>query len=385
MTSPDSRDLSGRRPSKRERMLSEITVSVPPHIAALDLTLSPDTVGILEQAAAAVVDLDRGAGRQLGALGGFLLRTESVASSKIEHVFADRDDLALALAGHAAGVDARATAAAVSALTGLIDDGTAGPITTDAVHRAHEILLRGDRQEGSWAGRFRAMQNWIGGSDFTPLGALYVPPPPDLVDRLMEDLVAAANRLDGSAVALAAVVHAQFESIHPFTDGNGRIGRALLNAVLRRRGLTTTTVVPVASVMLADVDHYFRQLDAYRDGDAESFVRYLAGALDVACNESQTSSKRLRDMPDQWRATVAPRRGSGADLLIDHLLSRPVLDARTAEETTGLSTRRVYDALDVLTEADVLREITGGRRDRVWIASDVLDELDDLDRRIGHR
>ena len=99
--------------------------------------------------------------------------------------------------------------------------------------------MQDDPGEVRYAGRIRDMQNWIGGSDYSPRDALYVPPPPETVEGYLDDLIRFANRNDLPVLSQAAVAHAQFESVHPFTDGNGRIGRALINAILRRRGATT--------------------------------------------------------------------------------------------------------------------------------------------------
>ncbi|MCJ7437918.1 MAG: Fic family protein, partial [Acidimicrobiia bacterium] len=273
----------------------------------------------------------------------------------------------------------------VEAITILVDSASAGPITIASMNEAHRELLAGDPLEGAFAGIPRAMQDWFGGNDFTPRLALYVPPPAGLLDALLDDLATAANRVDLPSIAQAAIVHAQFESVHPYTDGNGRIGRALINAVLRRRGLTTRVVVPVASVMLADVPHYFAQLDGYRMGNADDFVRYLTDATAVAATEAVTSAQHLADLPEQWRASVKLRKGSAADRLLDRVLETPVLTDKSAAAAAGSPVRRIYAALDRLTEAEILTEITGKERDRVWVVSDVLDELDRLEERVGRR
>lgn len=384
-TNPDARDRTGRRPPYEDRILAEIEVSVPPHIAEITPSLSPATILALEEATAEVAGLDKGAGSRLSALSGFLLRSESIATSRIERIYANLDDFALALAGHRAGEEARRTVAAVAAIASLVDLAADAPITVASIDDAHRRLLADDPLEGRFAGIKRPVQSWIGGNDFTPRLASYVPPPPHLVGALLDDLVVAANRTDVPTVVQAAIVHAQFESIHPYTDGNGRIGRALINAVLRRRGLTTRVIVPVASVMLADVDQYFAQLDGYRQGDADAFVRYMAHATSVAAAEAVTSAGRLGRLPERWRGRVRLRRGSAADKLLDRLLEWPVLTDKLAADVAGSSTRRIYDALSRLTEAEILTEVTGKARDRVWLAADVLDEIDRLEERIGYR
>ena len=360
-------------------------MSIPPAIARRFPPLSRETSVAIEAATAAIAGFDRGSGTHLAPLSGFLLRSESIATSKIERIAADPNDLARALVGLEAGRAAEQTAAALRAVNELVVHAGSGAITLDAINDSHRVLMTGDRFEGHEAGRTRRVQNWIGGSDFTPRGAVHVPPPPDLVDPLLADLVNFANRVDVPTVAQAAITHAQFESIHPFTDGNGRIGRALINAVLRRRGLTIRVVVPIASVMLANVDGYFAQLDAYRAGDANEFVRYLADASVIASEEAVTSGDVLAALPSAWRDRVPARKGSATDRLLERLLEAPVLTDRTAAALAGSSVRRIYDALDRLTDANVLDEITGKRRDRIWVVGDVLDELDRLEERIGRR
>lgn len=251
--------------------------------------------------------------------------------------------------------------------------------------RAHHRLLEDDRGNRHYAGHYRDVQNWIGGSDVSPRSAVHVPPPPAEVESLMADLAAFINRADIPPLAQAALSHGQFEAIHPFVDGNGRIGRGLVAVTLRRRRVATQVVVPVAAAMLADVDRYFDTLVTYRRGDAAAMVSYLTRAAAHAAAEAVVSAERLSMMPEQWRDRARPRAGSGTSLLIDELIANPVLDAAMAQRITTRSAPRTYDALDRLTEAGVLRETTGAARGRVWVAGDVMDEIEDLDERIGTR
>jgi Fic family protein len=316
-----------------------------------------------------------------------LLRTESVASSKIEHVEADVADYVRALHGSRANASATAMAAAtvaLEALVGSVADGSA--LTKKAVLAAHRALMRDDPAEARYAGRVREVQNWIGGSDHSPRGALYVPPPPDLVDDYLADLIRFANRDDLSALVQAAVVHAQFESVHPFTDGNGRIGRALINTVLRRRGFTRSIVVPLASALVARRELYFDVLTEYRHGDPEPIVRAFAVSCAIAAQESTVSAERLALLPDQWRDAVGgARRGSATDSLLGVLALNPVLTAEQAEVLVGSGTSATYRAVVRLVEAGVLRPLTDRKRDQVWGAGDLLDEIDDLGLRIAVR
>lgn len=382
-TAADSRDSGGRRPPVEDRAVTEISASIPPRIAELDPELDRPAREAVEAAQIAAVRLDASGGQHLAALSGFLLRSESVASSKIERINPDPAESAKAFAGIEAGRDARLVAAAATAVTSLID--SPRPLDNGAIIEAHRVLLHDDPSQASELGRYRDVQNWIGGSDFSPRNARYVPPPADLVEPLMEDLVRFAARTDFGAVAQAAVLHAQFESIHPFTDGNGRIGRALINTMLRHRNVTRLVVVPVASVMLADVERYFDQLGRCRDGDANTFVAYLAQALIAACDAAAESAEALALLPERWLDIARPRANSSAALLIDVLAASPVLTSASAGKLIGTTPKATLGGLDQLESAGVLTEITGNGRDRVWVAHDVLDEMDRLDERIGRR
>lgn len=201
----------------------------------------------------------------------------------------------------------------------------------------------------------------------------------------MDDLIAFANRDDLSVIGQAAVVHAQFESIHPFTDGNGRVGRALIGAVLRRRKATRSVTVPVAAAMLADVDAYFDRLKDYRDGNVGALVTYVAHASVNAAEAAQVSVDHLAMLPQLWQAKVHPRAKSSASKLINGLLQTPILDLRRAQLVTGSAPARTLEAIARLVDEGVLDEITGRSRNRVWVATDVMTELSELEDRIGLR
>ena len=378
---------ANRGGTRSDRELRQVTVSLPPLIAARTPHVSAATSNEVEHALRDIAELDARHGAQLAALGVMLLRTESVASSKIEQVEADVADYVRALHGSRANASATAMAAAtvaLEALVGSVTDGSA--LTKKSLLAAHRALMRDDLTEARYAGRVREVQNWIGGRDHSPRGALFVPPPPELVDLYLGDLIRFANRDDLSALVQAAVAHAQFESIHPFTDGNGRIGRALVNTVLRRRGFTRTIVVPLASALVARRELYFDLLTQYREGHPEPIVRAFAMSCAIAAQESTVSAERLALFPEQWREAVGgSRRGSSVDTLLGLLSDNPVLTAERADELVGGGASTAYRAVATLVEAGVLRPLLDRTRNQVWGVADLLDEIDDLGLRIAVR
>lgn len=372
------------RPPREDREFTEVMVSVPPKIAECWFEPGRETIVALEEAAVAVASLDVTAGSRMAAISGFLLRSEAVSSSKIEQVDANRNDYAKAMIGLRASDNAKSMVAAAEAVQMMITDaGTTGEIRMEAILAAHRALMKDDPVDAAYAGKIRDMQNWIGGSDYSPRGAIHVPPPPERVPGLMADLMAFCNRTDVPIMAQAAIAHAQFESIHPFTDGNGRIGRALIGAISRRRRLTRNTVTPIASAMVADVDRYFALVNNYRNGVADPFVLYLARCAVHASEAAAESVKALDALPAMWLELARPRKNSADAKIIPWLLERPVFEAHSAAYVAGVEERSVYGALERLTTAGVITQITTSLRNRAWAATEVLDEVDRLNARLA--
>jgi len=371
--------------SDEDRKLREVAVSLPPKIERLSPVIPPKLAARMDETLREIAALDETHGEHLGPMSTLLLRAESVASSKIEHVDASMNDYARALHGVRSNPSATSMVASTRALADLIatvDGGTA--ITLDNILRAHGILMADDQSERVYAGRLRDMQNWIGGSDYSPRAALYVPPPPATVRDYLDDLTAFANRDDVTVLAQAAITHAQFESVHPFTDGNGRIGRALINTVLRRRRVTRRVVVPLASALVARRDDYFDVLAAYRDGDAGPIISAFSTASTISSVESRVTADRVAAMPEKWRDMAGrPRAGSAAATLLNGLLDNPVFAADDVLDLIGGAPSSVYAGIARLQDAGVVRPLNDRVRNQVWVAAELADELDDLGVRIA--
>jgi fido (protein-threonine AMPylation protein) len=360
------------RGPRADRETTAVRASIPPAIARAEWTPDTDTAALLDRAAGALRELDAQHGAGLTALGGVLDRTEAVASSRIEDEHASLDDVARAVVGVRANASATAMVRAGGAIAGLVSAAGTGTISEASLLDAHRRLMRDDPVDGRYAGRYRDVQNWIGGGS-TPRLARYVPPPPERVPALMDDLFAFVHRDDLHPVAQAALAHAQFESIHPFTDGNGRIGRALVAAVLRRRGLTRSVTVPIATALVAERDRYFWHLERFRAGRTDEWVRDVAIAIGTVCEEG-TLTALLLDEITAHRAAGACSTGAhavvGRALVDDPVLTEERLDALLHGDQGTL------DAVtDDLCRAGVLRAVTGRRQHRAWVAVAAADEL----------
>ncbi|WP_166971174.1 Fic family protein [Brevibacterium atlanticum] len=365
-----------------DRKFAEVAVSIPANIGTVDLQLPTDLSALSETAIRAISRLDADHGHTLIPLSYLLLRSESIASSKIEAEEAPIDDFVRALHG----VKSNSSATAMAAATGALDLLSSGEISSDSIARAHRLLMADDPTEAHLGGRYRPMQNWIGGSDHSPRGALYVPPPPEYVPPLMNDLLAFSLRSDIPALAQAAVAHSQFEAIHPFTDGNGRIGRALAAGILQARAVTTGITVPLAAALVEVRDRYFRALNSYHSGDAGPVIALWCRSSIIAAEEAQLTAQRLSGLPDEWQElTGRPRAKSSTARILTYLASTPVFTIDDLEDSLGLSSTAASRSVTVLADAGVLRGMTSRKRNQIWGASDILAELEDLNIRIGAR
>jgi Fic family protein len=342
-----------RAGSKEDRMLRRISVCIPPRISERNLDIKSELAAKTESAIQEITYLDKAFGETLNSLGHLLIRTESIASSKIENISANSEDYARALFGNLSNSSAVSMVSATKALTKMIEKVSPKKgLSVSLIKDAHKILMIDNPTEKDYAGRFRDVQNWIGGSDHSPIGAIFIPPPPEYVDDLMDDLLVFANRTDLPVLAQAAIAHAQFETIHPFTDGNGRIGRALINGIFRKRGITTNVVVPLASSLVASRNEYFNLLSAYRNGEIDGLISRFVEASDIAANESAKTAVRLQKLPFEWRNNVGRiRTGSATDKLLKILIQSPVVSADDLIGKVSDHSTSVYNAIERLRTA----------------------------------
>lgn len=374
-----------RASGERGRRAFRYRAFIPDTISGLDLALPSSVARAVEAAAIAVARLDEAHGiDDLEPIAVILLRAESVASSRIEGLRLSHRRLEEAIVAPKA---ARRTAIEIvqniRAMNRAIEVGTQpNELTVDDVLGVHRVLLD-TKWDQEHAGQVRTEQNWIGGGN-TPRRADFIPPPEDRVKGLLEDLVVFCNRTDLSAVVQAAVAHAQFETIHPFVDGNGRAGRCLVHVILRRRGLSTRIVPPVSVVLAANAIRYVEGLTAYRARRTEEWIEAFAEATEIAADRAMDLATSISDLREDWLERAGqPRAKAAARKLIEGLIQHPILTVRSAEGIARVSNEAARLALKRLDEAGVVKQITLGRRNRAWAAEEVFDVLDEFDMSMG--
>ena len=388
-------------PSRQGRTPCDYDAYGPDLLTGRQFTLEGGVAADVADAETAVTRLNAQASAlaDTEALARLLLRAESVASSRIEGLEIGARRLLRAEAAKELGEPTRDVTAAevlsnIDAMSEAISEiGQGDPISVATLLTFHRRLLGNTRQAGH-AGRLREKQNWIGGSDYSPCSAAFVPPPPELVPALMADLCAFCTSESLPAVAQAASAHAQFETIHPFADGNGRTGRALIQLVLRRRGLATRVMPPISVILATWANDYVDGLTATRyrgpatGKDAQTALNLWVGRFAGACQRSVSDAAsfetRIQQIRTEWRTQLGRvRANSAADLLITAIAGAPVLTVGGAATLISRSYPQTNAAIERLVSAGILSQITIGRRNRAFEAPAIVNAFTDLERQLA--
>jgi len=362
----------GPAASLTRRAPATYQAAVPAFIADLDARPSSEVLAEAEAATVELTRFDTDLGNRVSAFAPVLLRSEAASSSQIENLTASARAILTAELGGKSGSNAMLIAANTHAMQAAIK--LADEMSSQTIQAVHEVLMATQPQHTP--GEWRTEPVWIGTNTESPHGATFVAPSSERVPELIQDVVDFAMRDDIPALVQVAVVHAQFETIHPFSDGNGRTGRALAQAVLRRRGITRNVAVPVSAGLIGDISGYHDALTAYRVGDIDPIVRAFANASERAVVNSRRLVSDIDEIKSRWKENVKARSDSGVWPLLDLLACRPVLDAENAARELGVSRTNVYTLLNSLVEKGVLQSKAEHKMGPFWRNDEILGAID---------
>ena len=368
--------------AQRERIRLPYSAAIVPQIAKLAIDISGELAADADEATQLLTRFDAEAGPGGLPFASILLRTESASSSEIEHLTSGARAIAEAeLGGRETGNAAQIVrnVHTMEAALALAHD-----IDTQSIIAMQTALL------GSFApgltGGWRNEQVWIGGSSLSPHFADFVPPHHDRVPAAMDDLVAFLGRLDIPVLAHVATAHAQFETIHPFPDGNGRTGRAIVQAMLRHSQVPTNITVPVSAGLLHDIEGYYGALNAYLRGDIRPIVAAFARATGYAVVNGRQLVRDFRGIEADWENKMRGLRSDAAARRVSVLaIAHPVLNYDMVARELAISPATAFRALATLVDRGVLKAANSQRRNRIWLAEPVLRSMDDFAARAGRR
>jgi len=307
------------------------------------------------------------------------VRKEAVLSSQIEGTQSTLDDLLAHELGEAPGApigDVTEVSRYVEAMThGLQRLRNGFPLSNRLLREMHEILLATGRGAQKTPGEFRQSQNWIGGT--RPGNAAFVPPPPQDVQHCMGELEKFLHS-DTPALVKAALAHLQFETIHPFLDGNGRIGRLLITLLLCHEGVLREPLLYSSLYFKQNRQRYYDELNEAREsGDFERWLDFFATAIRVSAEQATTTGLRISAVfrEDRNRVREMGRQAPTMLLVQEALQAKPLATIATLTQSTGFTTPTVTQALGELQKLGIVRETTGRARGRIFAYVRYLDAL----------
>ena len=356
----------------RRRIASTYQAAVPLDIATREVQI-PGALGRrIEDVSALMSRFDEAQIQRGYDLPALLLRSESAASSQIENLTSSVRNVALAELSDDIPQNAKIIAGNVAAMRTALSSGD--DISVESIRSIHRALI--DPTGQSFGGEIRDEQVWIGGTSYSPHGALFVPPQARRVPYYLEDIVAFAQREDIGTIAKAAIAHAQFETVHPFIDGNGRTGRALLHCILKSEGLLAHATLPVSAGLLHNIDAYMESLTRYQEGDPVGVIEQVIEALELALTLGELVSRRMDEVFAGWLDQVTERSGSSIYKLPTVLARQPVVNAAFIAHELGITQRAALNLLDRACEYEFVRPFGNRRRGAFYQCDELIDVLE---------
>jgi Fic family protein len=348
----------------------------------------PPAVELDRRAVHALSDADRAVGLLAGAgqvvpnpylLSHALLRREAVLSSRIEGTQATLSDLVLyeVEPDRPKVEDVREVANYVRAMEEVLAPDRALPLCLRLFREIHRTLLTGVRGGYATPGEFRTQQNWIGPPGCTLTDATYVPPPPEHMWGCLDgfERYLHAER-DYPPLVELAWLHYQFEAIHPFVDGNGRVGRLLIGLLLCEWGLLPAPLLDISAYIEPRRDEYYARLLAVStDGDWAGWLSFFLGAVAIQAVDAAKRAQRLRELERDYRRRVSGPRSAALIELVDAVMMTPAITVARAATRLDVTRRAASMNIDRMIDAGILREWTGRSRGRVFVAHEMLELL----------
>jgi len=309
------------------------------------------------------------------------LRREAVFSSRIEGTQATLGELLAAEAGAAVNRspdDLREVGNYVAALEHGLQRLSELPLSLRMVKELHSVLMEGVRGGHATPGEFRRTQNWIGPPGCTLANATYVPPPLEELMKCLGDWERALRDRSLPPLIHAAYIHYQFEAIHPFLDGNGRVGRLLITLLLVEREILPTPLLYLSAFFEATRrDYYGRLLDVSLHGEWEAWLEYFLNGVARQSEDAVSRAQRINQLLETWRMKVAGASSKNPALLLDLLVANPFVTAKQAAEQLEVAFTTAQRAIRKLQDAAILEEVGDAQRDRVYCAKAILKVLEE--------
>lgn len=308
-----------------------------------------------------------------------LLRSESSASSQIDRLTSTAQSVALAELYPKASSDARLVVANMIATQRALE--LPAGLTLKGIVEIHDLLLDNSHLENQTNSAFEKLRQkpvWLGGTSFTPHTALFVPPAFQHVPEYMADLIEFGTRSDLNPVVKAAILYAQFQTVHPFLTANGQTGRALIHHIFRAEGVLSSTLIPVSVGFLHNIDSLINALQSYREGDPLVIIEELVSALELALFVSRVTETSIESLLEDWDNLVGHRKGSKIRQLPKALVKQPVVNSAYLADSLGVTQRTATTLILRACEYGMLRHMGKRQRGDFYQSDAIINVLDEI-------
>lgn len=308
-----------------------------------------------------------------------LLRSESSASSQIDRLTSTAQSVALAELYPKASSDARLVVANMIATQKALE--LPAGLTLEGIVEIHDLLLDNSHLENQTNSAFEKLRQkpvWLGGTSFTPHTALFVPPAFQHVPEYMADLIEFGTRSDLNPVVKAAILYAQFQTVHPFLTANGQTGRALIHHIFRAEGVLSSTLIPVSVGFLHNIDSLINALQSYREGDPLVIIEELVSALELALFVSRVTETSIESLLEDWDSLVGHRKGSKIRQLPKTLVKQPVVNSAYLADSLGVTQRTATTLILRACEYGMLRHMGKRQRGDFYQSDAIINVLDEI-------
>jgi|GEM_PF-128039 len=308
-----------------------------------------------------------------------LLRSESSASSQIDRLTSTAQSVALAELYPKAPSDARLVVANMIATQRALE--LPAGLSLEGIVEIHDLLLDNSHLENQTNSAFEKLRQkpvWLGGTSFTPHTALFVPPAFQHVPEYMADLIEFGTRSDLNPVVKAAILYAQFQTVHPFLTANGQTGRALIHHIFRAEGVLSSTLIPVSVGFLHNIDSLINALQSYREGDPLVIIEELVSALELALFVSRVTETSIESLLEDWDSLVGHRKGSKIRQLPKTLVKQPVVNSAYLADSLGVTQRTATTLILRACEYGMLRHMGKRQRGDFYQSDAIINVLDEI-------
>ena len=303
-----------------------------------------------------------------------LLRSESAASSQIENLTSSIRNISLAQLSSKAPHNAQLIAGNVMAMRKALDNNE--PLSINTILEIHRTLMSPNEVE--FSGGIRNEPVWIGGTNYSPHGALFVPPHHSRLEFYLDDLINFSKRIDVDPIVKAAIIHAQFETIHPFIDGNGRTGRTLIHKILKDDNVLLTVALPLSAGLLNKNKEYMSALLAFQQGNIIPIIEQVFDALELALMIGDEASKQISSVVNQWESNIDEKKTSSIWNLLYLLIDQPVVNSTFVSDNLNITLRAANQLISRAIDYGILRRIGNEQRGIFYQADAIISILDKI-------